>query len=57
MRSLDIVELKGVLLKNTADTTCLNPQESGKEEVKEATGDTNLDGLTIVCISSQSGVR
>lgn len=41
MRSLDIVELEAVLLKDTSDATSLHPKQSCKEEVKASTHDSN----------------
>jgi hypothetical protein len=40
-RAFDVVELKGILFKDTTDTTCLDPQQGGKEEVEGASGNAN----------------
>ena len=39
--SLDVVELKSILLKDTTNPTSLNPQQGSKENVEATTGDTN----------------
>lgn len=39
--SLNVLKFKGVLFKDTSDTTRLHPKKSRKEEMKRSTGDAN----------------
>ena len=46
-RPLDVVKLKAVLFKDTADTERLDPQQSGKENVEATSGNANQRGALL----------
>ena len=52
--TFNVVKLKSILLKDTTDTTCLDPEKSGKEQMETATGNSNERGarLGVCCVCS-----